>query len=253
MSIKAVITDIDGTLVQYRPDLVTLEEADALIPHSAIDAIAQLKQRGLHVVGVTGRDYAHAHDVLTVAGVSGPSAFDGGATIRSIPDGELLYENSLPPETYDAVRSVLSAELGETYPLSLSPAERHPTLMNSVWVVFKRAVLEQLTKRLSQIEDIYFVINEGAGENDKVGLIVLHKGSTKGTATQQILLMLGVDHSEVACIGDGANDAPMFEECGLSIAMGNADAMLKEKADFVVAPIDNDGFVEAVELILDRV
>ena len=54
-------------------------------------------------------------------------------------------------------------------------------------------------------------------------------------------------------IGDGPNDAPLLREAGLAIAMGNANAALKELADAVVASVDEDGFAEAVErYVLDR-
>ena len=55
---------------------------------------------------------------------------------------------------------------------------------------------------------------------------------------------------DVACIGDGANDVPMFEACGLSIAMGNSEEILMQSADHIVSSIDQGGFAEAADYIL---
>lgn len=42
----------------------------------------------------------------------------------------------------------------------------------------------------------------------------------------------------------------MFETSGIKIAVENADKVLKDKADVVVASNNNDGVVEAIEGIL---
>ena len=50
-----------------------------------------------------------------------------------------------------------------------------------------------------------------------------------------------------AVIGDGENDVDMFAQAGLSIAMGNADAAVKEAADFVTGSNEDDGVAAAIE------
>lgn len=51
--------------------------------------------------------------------------------------------------------------------------------------------------------------------------------------------------SDVIAIGDGLNDIEMISEAGIGIAMGNANDLLKEKADIVTDTIDNDGLYKA--------
>ena len=43
------------------------------------------------------------------------------------------------------------------------------------------------------------------------------------------------------CFGDNLNDLTMFEESDIKIAVGNAVPELKELADFVALPNENDG------------
>ena len=46
----------------------------------------------------------------------------------------------------------------------------------------------------------------------------------------------------------------MFEESGLKIAMGNAEEMLKQRADYVTSSNRHDGAAEAIEkYILSKV
>ena len=65
--------------------------------------------------------------------------------------------------------------------------------------------------------------------------------------------LLSVPVAEIAVIGDGGNDVAMFEQAGLSIAMGNARPEVRREADFVTDSNQQDGFAAAVErFILDR-
>ena len=51
-------------------------------------------------------------------------------------------------------------------------------------------------------------------------------------------------------IGDGGNDVPMFECGGYKIAMGNADNIIKEKADLITDTNNNDGVAKAIKKII---
>ncbi|KAA6227235.1 MULTISPECIES: phosphoserine phosphatase SerB [unclassified Campylobacter] len=69
--------------------------------------------------------------------------------------------------------------------------------------------------------------------------------NSKGLMIRAMKNFLKLNSSEVACVGDGANDLAMFEECGLKIAFC-AKAILKEKADICV---DNKDLKELIRLI----
>ena len=54
----------------------------------------------------------------------------------------------------------------------------------------------------------------------------------------------------MACVGDSYNDVPMFRECGLAISMGDAPKSVEEEAGFTVAPVTDDGLIEAIKDII---
>ena len=85
----------------------------------------------------------------------------------------------------------------------------------------------------------------GMGDLDYVN--VTHLSVSKGAALTELASAYGLEPADVLAIGDGPNDAPLLMAAGLAIAMGNANAALKELADHVVAGVDEDGFAEAVE------
>ena len=73
---------------------------------------------------------------------------------------------------------------------------------------------------------------------------IMHRDVNKGAALQTIARYYRVEMRHVMAIGDAANDIPMLQAAGISIAMGNASAEVKYAADWV-APSNNDHGVHA--------
>lgn len=75
------------------------------------------------------------------------------------------------------------------------------------------------------------------GSNGEIAL----RGTNKGSAIVEILTLLGRDASDAVGIGDSWNDVEMFEVCGTSFAMGNADPALQSRATYVTTSVLDDG------------
>ena len=59
-------------------------------------------------------------------------------------------------------------------------------------------------------------------------LDVTHPDANKGGVVLTLARMLKLQPQEIATIGDMANDVPMFEKGGLSIAMGQSSDEVKK-------------------------
>lgn len=252
MTIKLVITDIDGTLVQHRPHSNDLAQADALIPQTASDAVAQLHAAGLMVAGVTGRTFEQSKDILTSLGITEPCVFSGGATIRNLPDGQVLYEACLSETSVHQVTAILSKYLADGRSIELNASALDPNKFTSIWAKLRKSDTQAIAQELANVPNVYFVMNDGHGHKNEFGVAVLRQGVNKGSATKRLLSLLNIGSSEAACVGDGANDIPMFNECGLAIAMGNGTDELKSSAHHVVAHIEAGGFAEAVRIVTNQ-
>lgn len=55
------------------------------------------------------------------------------------------------------------------------------------------------------------------------------------------------DLSDTVAFGDSMNDIEVVQEAGIGVAMGNAVDALKKVADYVTAPIEEDGIYKACE------
>lgn len=75
---------------------------------------------------------------------------------------------------------------------------------------------------------------------------IFHRTASKGSGLAALAAQLGLRKEEVACIGDGENDHPMFRAAGLRFAMGNAVDSLKAAADVVLPSNREDGVAAAI-------
>lgn len=77
-------------------------------------------------------------------------------------------------------------------------------------------------------------------------LEVVDKHATKGQALQTIAQHLGISRSEIMAVGDHYNDVSMLEYAGFGVAMGNAPAVVQQKADWVTTKNTEMGVLKAL-------
>ena len=82
---------------------------------------------------------------------------------------------------------------------------------------------------------------------------VLPKFTDKGVAVDKLMKHLDIKKEKVICVGDSYNDLPMLKRAGLAVAMGNAQASVKEAADIVTDTNDEDGIAKIVEKFMTEV
>ena len=79
---------------------------------------------------------------------------------------------------------------------------------------------------------------------------VLTKGVNKAFGLEKLAQKLNIQPSEIAAIGDAANDIEMLEYAGLAIAMGNASEEVKAIADIVTDTNENNGVIKAIDNLI---
>ena len=69
----------------------------------------------------------------------------------------------------------------------------------------------------------------------------------KAQALEKLLKYLKYNRKMLIACGDGLNDISMIEYAGIGVAMGNAQDIVKEKADFITKLNDDDGIAYYLE------
>ncbi len=78
-------------------------------------------------------------------------------------------------------------------------------------------------------------------------LEIMHKDVSKANGLRILARELGINSSEIIAIGDNFNDIEMIEYAGLGVAVGNAPAGVREKADYVTLNKNGLGVKEVID------
>lgn len=262
--IRAVISDMDGTLINY---FGTYDPAIKPL-------IADIKKRNILFSVATGKGYYG--DVVRIVkelDVSPLNIFNAGGMILDWKTGNTPWHKPISKESVNFITHYIST-LGvvfsletktDAYMLKVIPTPAYPEstplpftldqIPNGVLKILIHAganklqekqvdaFLAHITVHCKDVESMKFHIGTS------YGLDVTSEESTKHTAVLEYSKILGLSRHELVGIGDSYNDYPLFMACGYKIAMGNAPKELLEIADKIVKPTSEGGMVEALNHI----
>jgi HAD superfamily hydrolase (TIGR01484 family) len=249
-NVKLVVTDIDGTLVRELTDNSTP------VVHEAMQAV---QAENVHVVAATARSYEMAYDLFVKLGFSGPSVFDGGASVRDVVTGELLWQNWLD---VDRLRAVLATVIPHATAINAFAGINNKAVADIritditesaayVWCLLRKDMLPDVIEQLEKIGSLNLhLMNDTLGGLDYVSVQITDKGSDKFHGVEALRKLLHVAKEQTLVIGDGSNDIPLFKAAGVKVAMGNAVPELKALADYEVSTVEEDGWAEAMRLFV---
>lgn len=259
MERKAVFLDIDGTLVDF----------DGRMPESAKKALELARKNGHKMFICTGRPFGMIDPCLLESGFDGVVA-SAGAYVRT--GGQVVSHQILEPDCVRQAMAVIK-EHGALFMLHdrdhcyLSPGF-YAFMENRDGKTGKRMPGEvifqegmELPEELESLDyfgaDIpveevqaifeeqmpgYFTVTGASfGKDHTYCGEVTRRGTTKGTGMEKMLAHFGMSREDSIGVGDGMNDLDMLRYAKVAVAMGNGVQPLKELADYVTDPIDQDG------------
>jgi hydroxymethylpyrimidine pyrophosphatase-like HAD family hydrolase len=83
-------------------------------------------------------------------------------------------------------------------------------------------------------------------------LDITHPAANKGKVVTMLSRLLSIPRTRIATIGDMPNDVLMFRNSGVSVAMGQADAQVREHAELVTDSNNDEGFAKAMRRLIDH-
>jgi len=268
--VRYVVCDVDGTLVG--PTATASTEVVAAITHA--------RETGLRVGYATGRmrdAVAALHDQLDAPG---PHILHNGAEVRA--DGRTVAAWTLTHAQIDALLAFdreqddcylevytssgfLASSLDErarphwdilgAQPRGIVRAGAElgdEPVLKATFAAFTPAAVRRIVKRLATLD----LETGAAGSPLTPGLSFVNatrRGTDKGAALRCAAQHLDLEVSEVAAIGDAANDLSMLAVAGTAIAMGQAPAEVRAAAHLIVPDVDAHGVAIALAALGSRV
>jgi Cof subfamily protein (haloacid dehalogenase superfamily) len=257
-----VALDIDGTLLKWVDGQT--EDYETITPE-VYDAVHRALDAGAHIVLASGRSphgMTRIADLLDIPREEGDQLWvvaSNGAVVFRYPPMEVVHE-----ETFDAAPAV--AAVLEHHPHALVAVEEREVGGYRVNRVFPDGELsgEQIITHVDDIvgEPVSRVIirDPNATADDFIelaGKLGLHGtdyvvgwtawldlapvGVSKASGLQHVVDKIGLGAADVLAIGDGRNDIEMLRWAGRGVAMGQAVDEVKDAADAVTAPVNDEG------------
>lgn len=256
MDYKIIASDLDGTLLCGK---------DQVSPENW-EAIAQLKEQGVHFVPASGRAFSEMPLCLRESPLIRYYINSDGGVIYD-KETDTTHELPLPKEKGHQVLDVLYR-----YPISLMlhaytgcyvEATHHDAQvyarynLNAIWTEFALAYsrptkdLQSFAYSLDRVQSfVPFFQNKAdrefckslfmsdpeliVAETDPYNLEIFSVAAGKGNALMHLADLLGVDRKATIAVGDSTNDSTMIQAAGLGLVMGNGVPELKAIADQVV-------------------
>lgn len=249
--IELVLTDFDGTVAEVGKHVVS---------QAVRDAVIACEDSGIATIPVTGRYYHMARPILEILGFDGLGIFDNGATIQNCVTGEVVWSAWMPT---DLVQKVAKLVAPHAYWMEYTPEhDEHVVTADEVDIIDSLTTpapyvyalvdndkLDEVKKVLDKIHEVTYYTGHNTKENVPqlaTGVQINLATGDKYHGAKALQEIIGVTKQRTLAIGDGNNDIALFENAELKIAMGNATNRLKQKADYIVGSVQDDGFVEAM-------
>lgn len=250
MMIRAAFFDMDGTVYSHESKSV---------PESTMNALKELKNRGIKIFLATGRHFAEI-DEFPISKIS----FDGyvmlNGQICTDANRKLTFGN--PIEGTDA-EYLLNAFVNKEIPIMLLEEGRlYVNMINEVVINGQVAISSGLPEVKEYMgAPVYQIICYGGKEleqelapklpNCKItrwspyGIDIISKTGGKVTGISKLLKYHGWKADDIIAFGDWENDIEMLQFAGIGVAMGNAKEEVKVIADYVTTDIEEDGIWNA--------
>lgn len=245
MKFKAIVSDVDGTLVN--------SAIDALPSARVIEVIRNVQKAGIHFSIATGRPLSYVTKIVDVLQLSSPIIVQGGASVYDPVKKVVLWEQTITPAAVKKIIEVLKNErykydavIDGTPHIDLSDDEINRVTCIGVFKVPKYD-FDRLKKKIEFINGIHITSSSGWDGPKYVSVDITAPEATKLHGILKLSRILSIDTKEIIGIGDHFNDFPLLMACGFKIAMGNAVEDLKSIADYVAPPLSQDGAAEAIE------
>jgi hypothetical protein len=210
---RLIAFDYDGTLAE-----------DGVILPATLEALGDAKRAGFLLGLVTGRPHDELVTLCPDLGLFDLVVDENGSVLHFPATGEVEDLGRAPPPEFAAelARRSVRFSLGR--------------VVVRTWRPHLKAAQEAI-RALDLALDVI---------PNKYAVMIVPRGTDKGTGLEAGLRRLGVAPAETMAVGDDENDRAVFRVAGMSVAVANAVDGLKAEADRVMGAPSGAGIVELV-------
>ncbi|MFP3121594.1 Cof-type HAD-IIB family hydrolase [Ectobacillus funiculus] len=255
MERSVIFFDIDGTLLNH----------DKELPSSTKEAIFELKEQGHEVAIATGRAPFMFEDLRKELDIRTFVSYNGQYVVLN---NEVLYAN---PLNISSLEKLTEAALHNNHPVVFMDHEdmkanvpEHNYIKESI-ATLKISRFPAHDPHYYKGRELYQTLlfcPEGEEQQYEqefkdfdfvrwhpVSVDILPKGGSKAKGIEKLVEKLGFPEERQYAFGDGLNDIEMLLAIKNSVAMGNAEELVKASAKYVTKSVEDDGILHGLQMV----
>lgn len=271
-SYDLIAMDMDGTVLNSRKE----------IPGAVAQAIHQVLGCGKQAVFCTGRAHVEMERFLSAFPDMHYLIAESGAYVYDLQAHTLLFhaviahgdlvkifdtvgDRDIMPVVFSNGRYLANrTQIGRLADYEMGPyAEESPKIADPVEdlrakVLEERIPVEKLNlfhtcarEREISMKRLVSLGTEAALVYSEISSLECSpQGIDKGTALEKLAQSAGIARERIVMVGDADNDLAALRFAGMPVAMGNANAHVREACRRIVADNDHDGCAQAIRELL---
>lgn len=264
MSYELIALDLDGTLTT----------SEKKVTPQTKEAIIEIQKAGKKVVIASGRPDSGVLPIVEELELPKYGSYAltyNGARIRNCGTDEIVYDRPFPSELIEPIFNIVKEYPGVDCFCSTPDIFLSGIVVNQYTKIECKIINMDVTPVDNFVEAITFPINVliAAGDPDALTpletrlkekysdvlnifrsepffLEMVSPGIDKAAALGQLLEHLDLSVDQMIACGDGFNDVSMVDFAGLGVAMGNAQQVVKDVADYITLTNDEDGVLHVI-------
>ncbi len=245
-----------------------------------IELVRKLKEKGILFTFATQRIHSSVVDFAKELNIDIPIISVNGALIKDLKEN-VISTSTIKPKyvkkaihyaekyfvrialcygdeiVYTESNSVIRDfmyRLGTDYSLVDSYYDYLDNVLEIIMLGNEKQTIKFIQKKMNYPLKIFHTAKyfRSSSKHGVYHLEVRKSGTSKKTGMQKLTRHLGFRKKQVAALGDWFNDRDLFEYGGYNVALQNAVAELKLKADYVTERTnEEDGVAEFLKLVYD--
>lgn len=256
---KAILFDVDRTLIPPTREIFP----------EVIEMLKSLNEKGIITGICTGRGYASVvNKFMPIFPENSIHIMAGGSLIISN-TGKIIWQKTIDQKTTAELRELViqTGSVGifmkpdaqyafndvlegiRNHPWNQIGKDLNDMSSDGVNLVYIAQPNEQITAFLSDHPMLSFKelrSNQGYPYYD-----ITARGVTKALAMEEWAKITGIPTSKIIGFGDSLNDLEFLQNCGFSVAMGNAEFEIKEIANRTIGNVADKSLPNYVQNILE--
>ena len=262
MTVKLILTDIDGTILPYGSSVVSDRTIAAF--HAAIDAgiVTGPSSGRFHswipaffggdeaccatAITANGLQVYHEGEMVLERGIDPEALRRAAAVLREVPGTGLIVFRNGTPRLVQGSRDDLAVAFPR-YARECLDGDGVPDAPIAKANIFVRGSMDE-TRRLvallnDEVDGLDFDVPQPMFSN------VMPSGWNKGAALAWLCDYLGVARDEAVVFGDAGNDVPIFEQAVHSVAVSGALPEAVSAARWHIGACEDDAVAQAIEAL----